>query len=52
MVSKNVKGEPLGIFNILTVATYKKNEGGFFRDIENISKKTSVPKKAKLKTLR
>ena len=44
--SKNVKGDPLGFFNIHYVAKYfKKLKGGPFGDIEKISKKSHSAEK-------
>ena len=42
---KNVKGDPLGFFNIHSVAKHQKIEGGPFEDFKKIRKKSHIVEK-------
>ena len=50
IVPKNVKGGPLGFFNIHPVAKYQKTEGGPFGDIKKIRKKSHKAEKGRGKS--
>ena len=45
IVPKNVKGGPLGFFNIHSGAKHQKIEGGPFEDFKKVRKKVSQSRK-------
>ena len=45
IVPKNVKGDPLGFFNIHSVAKHQKIEGDPLKTLKNFEKSLTKPKK-------